>query len=77
MSIAGATRSGAIRIKVPLVNVARPFAEQRPSILAGLEAAGRLLRWYRLHETELIALVAEANAANIPMVSAISASSCP
>jgi hypothetical protein len=53
MVIGGANKSGAIRIKVPPVDVSRPLDCQRSDALIGIQAAGRLLRWYRKYEYHL------------------------
>lgn len=49
MLIDRATKSGVIRIKVPPVNVARPFEEQLPDVAVGIAALKRLHQWFRQH----------------------------
>jgi hypothetical protein len=46
MSITSAAKSGAIRIKVPVVNVAHSFEEQMEDTLHGLLAIKRLYSWF-------------------------------
>ena len=57
MLVAGASKSGAIRIKVPPVDVSRLLDCQHSDVLAGIKAAGQLLRWYRKHEFHLKTLI--------------------
>ncbi len=47
MLIARASKSAAIRIKVPVLDPAGRFEGQRPAALQGMEAARRLLQWAR------------------------------
>lgn len=49
MRIARATKSGAITIEVPIVNVGHGFEEQLANIKVGIEAIKRLYEWFHQH----------------------------
>ena len=53
MSVAGAAKSAAIRLKVPEVNTCLPFQGQQNAAEAGLANAARLLRWYLTNRSVL------------------------
>ena len=46
MAIVKATKSGAIRVRVPPVDPAKEFAVQQAAVQQGVSAAKTLLRWY-------------------------------
>ena len=48
MSIVKANKSAVVRLKVALLDAARPFSEQAAAAQQGIDAAARLLSWYRL-----------------------------
>lgn len=51
MKIVRAEKSAAVRLSVPVLNTGRPFAEQKDSARAGLDAAKRLFAWADQHRT--------------------------
>jgi len=53
MRIEAAGKSAVVRIDVPLVDTKGDFVAQRAQIDAGIEAAARLLQWYRHHAARL------------------------
>jgi hypothetical protein len=50
MSVSGAAKSAAVRIKVPTLDTHATADSQMKRIRAGLDAANRLLGWYHKHE---------------------------
>ena len=46
MTVRPANKSGAVRLKVPVLDTTEAFGPQRDDLLEGIEAALRLLRWY-------------------------------
>ena len=50
MSVSGAAKSAAVRIKVPTLDTHATADSQMKRIRAGLDAANRLLGWYHRHE---------------------------
>lgn len=50
MMIDRASKSGVVRIRVPVLNVAGDFDEQRDTAVAGVTAAKRLLQWFQAHK---------------------------
>jgi hypothetical protein len=60
MSLAGAAKSAAIRLSVPVLSIEAPFADQLEKVRIGLDAANRLLRWFMAHGEECCAFVAGA-----------------
>lgn len=57
MAVERATGSAAIRLHVPALNSARCPEDQADAIVAGLTAAGHLLRWTRTHGEALEAII--------------------
>lgn len=49
MRLSRASKSGAIRIRVPVVSTGAGFAEQEKSVAEGQQAAKRLLAWFSQH----------------------------
>lgn len=58
MSIANASRSGAIRLVVPKLNPCLPFEPQADHVRTGIEAAAKLLDWALRHRKAWEPLVA-------------------
>ncbi|WP_404365615.1 hypothetical protein [Marinobacter sp.] len=50
MTVTRASKSGAVRLSVPRLDTSRPVDSQTAEILAGLQAAQQLFRWYCMNE---------------------------
>jgi hypothetical protein len=58
MAVCEATGSAAIRIKVPTIDTARSFEEQRKEVEEGITAALELLEWYKNNHQRLVEFIA-------------------
>lgn len=54
MEIVRASKSAAVRLRVPVLHTDRPFADQGTAALQGIATAARLLDWARRQREDLV-----------------------
>jgi len=60
MTVETAAKSAAIRISVPKLNSSMIMTQQEHAAVVGIEAANRLLAWFRVHQEVWIHYIREA-----------------